>query len=258
MKMFGTVLSYTAKLFLLALAPLALFRNFDVLLALMVLFSVLFSFLPVYLAKRKAVEFPLVLDLFITFALIAHNAGVYFHWYSGIKNYDVFSYVLGTVLAGLMAYLVTLGMVNRKRLAIGKVGTIVLAATFALALGALWEIGEYAVDNIFKISAQHGNSDTMNDLTVSLITALVTPLILSFVFRGKTVQEKFVEPIMAMFSIKEKGQKEEIYEGLIKPLKKEEEAVAEEPISNPVIDVQPAVNPLILPEKSLDSLKKIF
>jgi hypothetical protein len=163
------------------------------------------------------------------------------------------------VIAAL-AYFITIGLISRKKLQIGRIGTIIVAATFTIAIGAIWEIGEFGIDLWLKLNAQHGNGDTMGDLVAYLIAAIVTPTLLTLVFRGKAAHEQFVEPILAIFAPGKKEIKEsEIFEGIVHAKPQREERAPESQAESQAESIEVMPKPFdILGGKSLDSIRKIF
>ena len=54
-----------------------------------------------------------------------------------------------------------------------RTAIIAFILTFTLAAGVVWEIYEFTCDQVFGTDLQHGNIDTMVDLIVDLIGALI-------------------------------------------------------------------------------------
>jgi hypothetical protein len=73
------------------------------------------------------------------------------------------------------------------------------AFMFALGLGALWEIFEFAMDSIFGLNMQKsGLVDTMWDLIVDTVGALIIAL-LGFSYLSKARNVSFLERWIARF-----------------------------------------------------------
>ncbi len=91
-------------------------------------------------------------------------------WYDGILHgYATFAY---TLLFGLFAYGAVFSGAREHRLllvlAIGSVG---------LALGALWEIAEWAYDQVVRPNVILGKFDTIVDLIMDTLGALAAALV---------------------------------------------------------------------------------
>jgi hypothetical protein len=78
------------------------------------------------------------------------------------------------VAFGMIGTVVVLILVGGNRLDASPVIGAALAFTFAVAIGALWEIFEFAMDQIFGTNMQKsGLLDTMADLIVDCIGGLI-------------------------------------------------------------------------------------
>ncbi|MEM7542521.1 MAG: hypothetical protein AAF384_13200 [Pseudomonadota bacterium] len=67
----------------------------------------------------------------------------------------------------------------RRFEALGLVSTSVLAITLSLALGAGWEIFEFAIDSAFQLGAQQGLLDTNFDLIADGVGGLLAAVFLT-------------------------------------------------------------------------------
>jgi hypothetical protein len=185
MKSLFEVLTFFLKLAIAAIAPLALLKNMDFLLALMAAVSTLIAVWPKWFLRRKGYTLPLYVDFMVALSLFLHNWGVHFAWYPNVPYFDRILHVYGTAVVGVISFFLifSLNMVGKLRL--GFWGHVILTGMLALALGAFWEIGEYAGDTLLHINAQHGNSDTMGDLILDagagFLAAIVVGWSLKFI-----------------------------------------------------------------------------
>lgn len=93
----------------------------------------------------------------------AWGLGEGFELFARVPLWDSFTHALG----GAMAF--SLGAAwARPRLRAGPAAVALLGVGAALAAGALWEIGEFASDQLLATFTQNGNSDTMSDLCFDL------------------------------------------------------------------------------------------
>lgn len=95
----------------------------------------------------------------------AFNLYDLFWWFDGaLHAYAIFCY---TLVLGLFAYGVVLTGASRHGLIL-----ILAIASIGVALGALWEVAEWAYDQIVRPNAILGKLDTILDLVLDTIGAL--------------------------------------------------------------------------------------
>lgn len=144
----------------------------------------LFSFyLPGILAKnlkvRLPLEFKLAISLFLYGCLflgeIQNFYGLFWWW-------DTLLHTVSGVILSFAGFLILLTLYNQRRLEISAFLLSLFSFCFALALGALWEIFEYTMDQSFGLSMQEdGLNDTMLDLIVDALGSLLTA-IMGFIY----------------------------------------------------------------------------
>ncbi len=101
---------------------------------------------------------------------------------------------------GFVGFLVLFIMYRKDRIRGNPFVIAVFSLCFALAIGALWEIFEYSMDQTLGLNMQRsGLADTMEDLIVDSIGALITSTIGYLYLRGKKITlvqrlvNKFIE-----------------------------------------------------------------
>jgi len=198
MKRFFEIITFLLKLAIAAIAPLALLKNMDFLLALMAAVSTLLAVWPKWFFRRKGYEYPLYLDFMVALSLFLHNWGVHFAWYPNVPYFDRILHVYGTSVVGIICFFLifSLNMIGKLRL--GFWGHVILTGMLSLSLGAFWEIGEFAADAFLRVNAQHGNLDTMGDLILDAAAGFAAAIIagysLKFIPAFKV--EKHFEPFV--------------------------------------------------------------
>jgi hypothetical protein len=150
---------------------------------------------PAALSKRFKVyippEFELAAILFIFASLfLGETRGYYtrFWWW------DVVLHTSSGFLLGILGFLLVYVLNREPRVPLNmKPGFVALFSfTFALSIGALWEIFEFAMDSFFGMNMQKsGLVDTMWDLIVDTIGA-ATVAILGYWYM-KSGTESFIE-----------------------------------------------------------------
>jgi hypothetical protein len=168
----GTALSWVMKLFMIALLFYYMAVG-DYLFAVANVVAIAVSLAPSFIQRNYRITLPFELDLLVTLAIFLH---IYFGeelmFYERIGAWDVFLHFFSTAVLSLIGFMFvyTLHYTGKLRLTIPMIGYFTFF--FALSMGALWEILEFAVDSAFDTTAQETLSDTMWDLIVDSISAL--------------------------------------------------------------------------------------
>lgn len=137
----------------------------------------LITFLPVMLGNRFQVRIPSEFELLSVILIYAsfflgevHGYYVKFWWW------DLVLHASSGFLLGILGFLLVYVLNEKKEIDLDLNPGFVafFAFVFALALGALWEIFEFAMDQVFAMNMQKsGLRDTMWDLIVNCIGAVV-------------------------------------------------------------------------------------
>ncbi len=149
-------------------------RNFEMAFAggLMLLISVA----PLYLKAMHNVHIPAV---FIYVAIAFIFASVFLGQFGGFYDkwhwYDAFLHFISALAFGLIGFLLLFVYYVHNKLKLPKGIILFFAFFFCLGVGALWEIIEYGVDNVFGSNMQVGSlDDTMIDLLLDGLGAVVS------------------------------------------------------------------------------------
>ncbi len=162
--------------------------------------TLLLTFLP-YLFERKykislPVEIVLATVLFIYATLfLGEVRGFYqlFWWW------DLVLHAGSAIVFGLVGFTILYILYKAERLKARPGLIAIFSFSFAIAIGAIWEIVEFAIDSIFGINMQKsGLSDTMWDLIVNTAGAGLASVGGYFYLKGKgnfigSIAEKFVD-----------------------------------------------------------------
>jgi hypothetical protein len=172
-----TGLSWFMKLLMVLLFPVELYKG-EYLFSILLVFSVILSLIPSLVERSYRVTLPFELDLLITLSIFLNTfMGEGMDFYQKVRLYDKALHVYGSAVVGLLAFVVvyTLNYTRKVRLSLPFIGFFTV--TFAMAMGGIWEIMEFAVDNLFDKTTQDGLDDTMWDLINDLLGGLITAAI---------------------------------------------------------------------------------
>lgn len=131
------------------------------------------SLMPVFFFSRFGIELPvkffggIVLFIYATIFL-----GEAFDFYERYWWWDVLLHAGSAMGFGLMGFLFVFMLFEGDRYAAPAWALSLIAFTFAVTIGAIWEIFEYAMDVNFGLNMQKsGLSDTMWDLIIDVAGA---------------------------------------------------------------------------------------
>jgi hypothetical protein len=132
----------------------------------------------VALLVARVVELPRLYDLAFTIAMILTGWGEALGLYDAISWYDNLVHFSVPLLGAPVCYigLARLEVLPDPRDDTGlrrEAGIFVVTLSLGLAIGAVWEILEWASDSVFGSSLQLGNADTVGDLIADGLGSLV-------------------------------------------------------------------------------------
>jgi hypothetical protein len=192
---FNRRLTLILKVILIAGALLELLKG-DWLAAIATLGVVIITFLPVALGQRFNVrippEFELLAVIFVYASLFLGEVHGYYlkYWW-----WDSLLHTSSGLLLGIFGFLLVYVMNEKEDLQFSLKPSFValFAFAFALAMGVLWEIIEFAADQTFGTNMQKsGLIDTMWDLIVDGLGAF-TIAILGYGYLSTAGSESFLE-----------------------------------------------------------------
>jgi hypothetical protein len=139
------------------------------------------TLLPSLLRERLRYRVPPVFDLLtILFIFASLFLGEVHGYYLRFPWWDLLLHLMSGFLLGVLGFLLVYA-INQKQL--GNLGLkpafiAIFAFSFALALGVLWEIFEFGMDQTFGLNMQKsGLADTMADLIVDTVGAATISLL---------------------------------------------------------------------------------
>lgn len=139
------------------------------------LLTLIISFTPSIIERNWRIHTPvsytLMLNLFIYSAIFLGSA---IGFYNRFWWWDTALHTLSGVTLGFIGFLLLYTLYQRHRVDMGPGALAIFAFCFAVAVGALWEIFEFTMDQLVGTNMQkNGLNDTMWDLIVDSIGAMV-------------------------------------------------------------------------------------
>lgn len=158
--------------------------------------------LPLVLGRRFAVHIPPEFEvLAVVFAYASLFLGEVHGYYVRFWWWDVVLHVGSGFLLGILGFLLVyvLNEIENVDLHMRPRFVALFAFMFAVGMGALWEIFEFGMDQLFDLNMQKsGLIDTMWDLIVDAGGALVIA-VLGWSYLSKTGNNSFLERWIAAF-----------------------------------------------------------
>jgi len=164
-------------------------------------------YLPVMVAKRLRIHLPVEMEfVIVVFIYGALFLGEIQNYYLTIWWWDLFIHTFSGIGFGFMGFIILYTLYTHQRVKASPTLISLFSFCFAVAIGAMWEIFEYAMDNIFGLNMQKsGLVDTMWDLIINSFGAFITSLSgFFYIKRGKAqlfsrLVRKFIEKNPQLF-----------------------------------------------------------
>lgn len=201
-----TAMSWLMKILMAGLVPVEVYRG-NYLFSIAIAFAVLVSLVPSLVQHNYNVTLPFELDLLVTISIFAHTfLGEGFDFYEKYWLWDKALHLYGGAVVGLLAFVIayTLHYTRKVRLTIPLIGFFTVI--FALAVGVLWEIGEFSVDELFARNTQKGLTNTMWDLINDFIGGFVAAVLgmIYVKFKRPILRKRLDKPVGEVMGIGEK------------------------------------------------------
>jgi uncharacterized membrane protein len=156
-----------------------------------------------YIEKKENIDIPDILEICI---VVFIYAGLYlsarFNLYYRYFWWDDLLHTLSGVITGFIGFIVIYKINCRYSTNLSPLLVALFSFTFAVTLGVLWEILEFASDVVFGTTNQKwdlpatavllgkpyqgsGLRDTMSDLIVDTVGALITSVITYFLYKNR-------------------------------------------------------------------------
>lgn len=170
---------YTMDALVLIAAGVFVWRgNFESALSTGIIF--LLMFVPSILKERYRLYLPFAIEFgIVVFSFSTLFLGEIARFYYYLPFWDKFTHFQSGLLLGASGYVLVYILNEHKKINLGLSPAFVsiFAVTFSLAIGAGWEIFEFAGDSFFGSHWQPDNADTMWDLIADVGGALIISVI---------------------------------------------------------------------------------
>lgn len=164
-------------------------------------------FLPGILDKNLKVKTPTEFEFFISlFLYAALFLGEIENFYERFWWWDVMLHALSGIILSFSGFLILLVLYSQKRLFASPPTFAIFSFCFGLALGTVWEIFEFMLDQTLGLHTQNNSLfDTMKDLIVDAIGALFTSILAFLYIKYKRSPIGFFDHMLQKFLSRQKN-----------------------------------------------------
>lgn len=137
------------------------------------------TFLPSLIEKNYKIQLPIEFELVIIIFMYASLfLGEIKSYYTLFWWWDIILHIGSGIAFGFIGFLILYVLYKGDKIKAKPSTIAIFSFSFGLAIGALWEIFEFAIDNILRTNLQKsGLVDTMWDLIVDGFGALIASII---------------------------------------------------------------------------------
>lgn len=170
--------SWGMKIIMVIIFGLEIFTG-NYLTAVAAFLAFLISLMPMFWDRNFKFHAPWQIDFSITFALFLHIFGVFYDLYHSDQWWwwDNMTHFLGTAVIALLAFYLIFILDYTEKINLSARMMAVITWLAALAIGALWEIAEYYIDQLLGTNLVQGIQDTIHDLLFDVGGATVVAII---------------------------------------------------------------------------------
>jgi hypothetical protein len=154
------------------------------------LLTLILTFLPALIRRNWKItlphEFEIIIVLFIFSSLFL---GEFNDFYQKFWWWDIFHHSFGSLALGFIGFVILYTLFEEKIVYAKPITISIFSFCFALSIGAIWEIFEFAMDSFFNWGMQaSGLVDTMWDLIIDSLSAIFTSFIGYLYLKGGKVR----------------------------------------------------------------------
>lgn len=168
------ILSWFVRVALIISAGLALL-NTEWLVFFVSIAVLLLTFAALVIERRYRIKIPLEIEVFGTVFIYAalylgEVAGFYDHfwWWDAVLHFS------SALVFGLIGFSILYVLYYQGKLDTDPFVIAMFAFSFAISIGVLWEVFEFGMDQLFGLNMQPSTTDTMGDLIMDSLGALIT------------------------------------------------------------------------------------
>ena len=160
----------------------------DVLWGIASLFSLFLTFVPSLLKKEFRIALPIEIELLMFVALLLHLYGGALELYINY-DWDSLTHLLSAAFVAIVGFvIVTIINEYAESIELSRAMVVLFVVLFTLAVGVVWEIGEFLSDRILGTVTQYSYDDTISDLIYDLVGAVIAAIIAPIYLKHNVVR----------------------------------------------------------------------
>ncbi|MBR5202619.1 MAG: hypothetical protein IKW45_05080 [Clostridia bacterium] len=149
-----------------------------------IIFTHLWDFFQIFGKKSFIIEVEASTQTMLSlFIFIAVCIGSTLNNRTTFEHFDVVTHCASGVLSAWFGYDFA-NIIYRKRGDLGPAMSSLFSLAFSLSIAVGWEIYEFSMDQLYGMTLQKGNSDTMMDFISCAIGTVITMLLVAFLRNG--------------------------------------------------------------------------
>lgn len=157
--------------------------------------SLFVSEVPSILRKDLKLVLPVELNFLVVLALFLHVVGGFSGFYDDVPGWDHITHGFSASLVAMLGFVAVVTLDKYvDSICLPPRFLVFFLVMFTMAFGVLWEIMEFATDQLLGSRMQYGLDDTMRDLLFDCFGGFIVASIGAHYLRH-TTPEHFLEPL---------------------------------------------------------------
>jgi len=178
------------------------------------LLTFMLTFIPPIFERRYKIDIPVEFEiLIVVFIYAAIYLGEVQGFYDRFWWWDVALHGISAIGFGLIGFIILFVIYKSGKLKTNPFWIAAFSFAFAMAIGGMWEIFEFAMDQLFGLNMQKsGLIDTMLDLIVDALGGLFAATLGYFYLKGElkfsfeSLMKRFIRNNPHLFNRSKRGQ----------------------------------------------------
>jgi hypothetical protein len=159
------------------------------------LIAVFISTLPSVIKRDLNLVLPVELNFWIVLALFVHIVGSFSGFYDNLPGWDHLTHAMSASLVAALGFVVVVAVDKyADSIYLPPAFLALFIIMFTMAIGVIWELTEYLVDELTCSHLQYSLTDTMRDLLFDTIGALLVASVGSFYLTHTSI-DHFVDTL---------------------------------------------------------------
>lgn len=187
-----------------------------------IIFTHLWDFFQIFGKKSFIIEVDYLAQTMLNiFIFVAVCIGTTLNNRTTFEHFDLVTHFGSGFLSAWFGYDFA-NIVYRKRGDLGPAMSSLFSLSFALSIAVGWEVYEFTMDKLYKMTLQRGNDDTMVDFIACAIGAVLAMFLIAFLRNGIIGKNKEEIKKMRQKEKEKRLLKDRLYDEYIKNQKGEE------------------------------------